>query len=228
MVILTIYILVNFVNNVNRTFTWLKNIRNFNHQDFRRRILMREIDICAHMYSFEKNFSNSSPVKALKWIIMVPAKGRLDPYLYFLLPFQRAVWYAILLTICYISALISVMEYVVSRRLKWMICFSEILLRFLYMPSEVPVRNSSIKISACKLQVIVFAFIVNNLYLAHLTTFLSTDLVVHNVETIEEMIKKISRFSSSSMRPTSYIKQLIKRISRNYGCSGNFSNNVST
>lgn len=183
-------ILNNFLKNVNGTLTQLNYIKEYDMGDFRKHFITDEIDICVHPYMAGENYSISFPIKTLGWRIMVPVEGKFDPYLYFILPFADEVWIAISLTLFYISVISSVMQYVALRKFKWMECFCEVLLRFLNMPSEIPLYNGIINILTLKFQVLWFAFIINNLYLAHLTTFLATELPVRNIDTLEELIQK--------------------------------------
>lgn len=183
-------ILDNFVKYVNATLVKFDFTESYNMETFLKLIISREIDICVHPYMSGEDHSISFPIKTLRWEIMVPLGGKCEPYLYFILPFEEEVWVVILLTFVYITIVSSLMQFLVSGKFKWMESFCEVLLRFLNMSSEVPLYNGIINILALKFQLLVFGFIMNNLYLAHLTTFLATDLDVKNIDTIEELVQR--------------------------------------
>lgn len=183
-------ILDNFIKSVNGTFTHLTFLKEYDIVNFLNRTTAKEIDICIHSYMSGDNYAISFPLKTLRWELMIPVEARLDPYFYFIVPFENKVWFAILLTLGYIAIMSSCMQFMVTGKFKWMECFSDVLLKFLNMSAEVSLNNEQIIILAFKMQVFLFAFIINNLYLAHLTTFLATELPVKSIENLDQLIQK--------------------------------------
>lgn len=180
----------NFVKNLNATFTQKKSAEKYDMDNFVKRVISKEVDICANPYVAGENYSHSFPLKTCRWDLMVPVVAVKSPYQYFILPFEGKVWVMVVLTLFYVSVMSSVMEFLVSGKFKWMQCFCEVLLRFLNMSSEAHLYNGFMRILALKLQVFLFAFVMNNLYLALLTTFLATDLPGTNIETLDELTKR--------------------------------------
>lgn len=199
-------ILDTFIRNVNGTFSDMTFIKKIDIQYIEKLVVAGDIDIFVHAYIPGINYSISYPISTPRWEIMVPVEGKLDPYLYFILPFEKEVWLAILITLFYISVMSSFVQYAISGKFKWLDCCCEVLLRSLNMSSEVPLHNRVVILVAFKLQLILFAFIINNLYLANLTKFFATDSLITKVDTLDALIQKNIKVLFFSYEADYYIR----------------------
>lgn len=201
------YLLDAFVKSVNGRLIEL-HLPKYNVLDFTERIIAREIDICVHPHINDIKMALSYPIYTVKWQLMVPVQGELDPYFYFILPFKHKVWLAIMWTFCYISVSMSLIQLVVTGKIKLAKCMCEVLLNILSMPLETFKRNETITIMVFKFQVLLFAFIINNLYHAHLKTYMTTDLIINTIDSLEELRKSGTKILCSYIESTYYIHHL--------------------
>lgn len=182
-------LLFNFIKLKNGTLSRL-DIENYDMKAFINKAVARELDISAHPYYPGTNYSISSPIFYYRYGIMVPVEGQLASNLYGIAPFENMVWLTILITFIYISIVSSFMDFLVSKSLKCMESFCDVLLMFLNMAAEKTFKNRSLIILASRIMILAFVFILNNLYNAHLTTFLVSEVNVRQVETLEELFTK--------------------------------------
>ncbi|XP_055910488.1 uncharacterized protein LOC129944851 [Eupeodes corollae] len=148
--------------------------------------LFDEIDISMNIYEKTKGLDLSYPVKFEKWNIMVPINGHLDPYEYFKRPFSSIVWICIGFTLIYITVIEVFLN--IYRGIKpniWR-SFSQGFLTILSRPLERPI-SSEYYIIHC--QVILFAFVMSNLYYIHFTSFLTVFINVKQYDTIKELVE---------------------------------------
>lgn len=186
-------ILINFLRLVNGTLSRLiplNAINDYNMKEYLKLLKRNKVDILIHPYLYKKDLFLSFPIKTLRWEIIVPVDGELEPYKYFLMPFDTSVWLCILGTIIYISLINTFMHFLAEGSIKLLESFSEMLLRFLSMSSEESLQNISIIFLVFEFQVLLISFIINNLYLSHLTTFLTTDSSLEVIDKLEELVDR--------------------------------------
>ncbi|XP_055910523.1 uncharacterized protein LOC129944886 [Eupeodes corollae] len=177
----------NFLQRHNATVTQvkIKDLKTNHINTIVQATLSNEIDISLNTYSPVRRLESSYPFYLLNWVILVPANRRLDSNEYFLRPFSPTVWLCFALTFIYLIS-VNVLRNIFSGRPAniWQ-CFSELYLTMLNMPTERPINRGYL----IQIQIEIFAFILINVYLVYLTSFLTIFIKIHQYRTIGELIE---------------------------------------
>ncbi|XP_055910493.1 uncharacterized protein LOC129944856 [Eupeodes corollae] len=146
--------------------------------------IYNEIDISINAYQDFEGIQLSYPLKLMNWFIVAPLIGNLNPNQYFLRPFAPAVWIWIGLSTCYVIAMDMVRNKLCAKPVKAWESFSQSYLTMLAQPTERPIT----KAYRFHCQVLLFSFVLVNLYLVYLTSFLTVFIKVKQHRTIQDLI----------------------------------------
>ncbi|XP_055844448.1 uncharacterized protein LOC129910884 [Episyrphus balteatus] len=141
-----------------------------------------DVSICASNPT--QGIQMSYPLEMIKWTIMVPVNGHLDPNQYFTRPFSSTVWSVIGLTIVYIVFMEVVMNYGMEQPSNIWYSFSRTILTMLRSPISAKPRFAYIFHS----QVHLFAFIIGNLYVIYLTSYLTVFIKIPQLNTLQDLV----------------------------------------
>ncbi|CAD7077004.1 unnamed protein product [Hermetia illucens] len=145
------------------------------------------IDVAPHFVgSLQGNVTKTYPVLFDRICIMAPQSQRLPPYLYLYLIFDSSVWYCIIFGVIYISFAESIFNIITHNRFDFGLGFCNTILGISYQStSEKYFKFKSFKFIHG--QVMFLGFILTNLFLSSLSSFLTAILFYAQIETYEDL-----------------------------------------
>ncbi|XP_055846960.1 uncharacterized protein LOC129912646 [Episyrphus balteatus] len=176
-------------------------------------ILNNSIDISMHAYTAPQNLDYSYPVSIEDFVIMVPINGFLSPHDYFRRPFSGAVWLCIGFTIVFITIAKIMIDKVTTSEFDIWSSFTDIYLALLNLPTE----KTIISKYRFYLVLLLFSFIIGNLFGAYFQSFLTVFIKIDQYDTIQDIFDKnisvmIASFQWEVIKNTSYPEDLKKII----------------
>ncbi|CAD7077002.1 unnamed protein product [Hermetia illucens] len=147
------------------------------------------IDIAPHFIGgMQSDVKSTYPVLFDRICIMVPQSQRLPSYLYLYLIFDSSVWYCIIFGVIYISFAESIFNIITHNRFEFGLGFCNTILGISYQSiSEKYFKFKSFKFIHG--QVMFLGFILTNLFLSSLSSFLTAILFYAQIETYEDLEK---------------------------------------
>ncbi|XP_055842653.1 uncharacterized protein LOC129909604 [Episyrphus balteatus] len=163
----------------------IKNLQNQFVAAITNATLNGEVDISMYSYDTMKGLQLSYPFEILNWIILTPLNGHIDPNEYFLRPFSSTVWFLTVIAFIYIVGMNVLKNICCDRPAEIWRSFCLIYIRMLSFPIPAPDTHEY----RLQIQVLIFAFVLGNIYLAFLTSFLTVYIKVHQFQSIEDLIE---------------------------------------
>ncbi|XP_055910522.1 uncharacterized protein LOC129944885 [Eupeodes corollae] len=148
--------------------------------------LSNDIDISLNPYSRIESLGMCYPFGLLRLVILAPINNHIDSNEYFLRPFSPTVWLFFGVTFNFLVA-VNVLRNVCRGRPAdiWQ-CLSQIYLPLLNHSTERPLDHGGHRIQA---QIQLFAFVIVNVYLVYLTSFLTVFIEIKQFRTIKDLIE---------------------------------------
>ncbi|CAD7077000.1 unnamed protein product [Hermetia illucens] len=154
----------------------------------KRYLLQNKIDVAQH-YLIPKdteNLTSTSSIYYGKLCTVVPQSSPIPPPLYLLLPFKPKVWYLIIYTIVYVTIADSICSFLVYGRLDLGRAFCNILRAIMYQGVER--KNFRYRpFVAVRGQLFVLGFILTNLFLGLLSSFVTVVVYEPESNTFEDI-----------------------------------------
>ncbi|XP_055842793.1 uncharacterized protein LOC129909746 [Episyrphus balteatus] len=143
-----------------------------------------EIDINMLIVQNMENVSFSPSLSLLKYSIVMVRNDFVNPAEYFVRPFSSGVWICIIGTIAYITLVDIILKALTNSKTDVWTSFSQVFLILLDQGPEQP-TTYAYRLYA---QVSVFAFIISNIYVIYLSSFLTVFIPVKQYDTIQELV----------------------------------------
>ncbi|XP_055846967.1 uncharacterized protein LOC129912652 [Episyrphus balteatus] len=147
-------------------------------------LLNKDIDLTMNVHSAKNDVDISYPVTIEEHVVMVPVNGILSPHEYFQRPFQATVWMCILVLTVFITVAKIVIEKVTTSRLNIWSSFSDTYLILLNFSTEKPITAKY----RFYLIVLLFSFIIGNLFRTYFQSFLTVFIKIKQFDTIQDLI----------------------------------------
>ncbi|CAD7077003.1 unnamed protein product [Hermetia illucens] len=147
------------------------------------------IDVAPHFVgSLQGNVTNTYPVLFDRICIMAPQSQRLPSYLYLYLIFDASVWYCIIFGVLYMSLAESIYNIITQNRFDFGLGFCNTILGISYQTTSRKYFNFR-SFKFIHGQVMFLGFILTNLFLSNLSSFLTAILFHPQIETYEDLEK---------------------------------------
>ena len=143
---------------------------------------------CHGSHNTKALVKHSFPLLLTPWFVMVPASSEIQAYRYIMLPFSFGVWTCIAVYVIYLTVLdYSISKYTTADPISLGQAITNSISVTLFIAPVIPLQLNWK--SACSgSQKFLFGFIITQLYLAFLTSFLATKLYEPQMNTAEDMI----------------------------------------
>ncbi|XP_055846357.1 uncharacterized protein LOC129912232 [Episyrphus balteatus] len=174
---------LNFLQKHNATIEAIF-IKNFKSQFTYREIITHKMDVKMVAWNGNERVRLSYPLARVGWVIMVPLNGHLNPNQYFLRPFSLTSWICIGISFVFIVFMDLLKDRLTEQPVNTWKCTARTVLTLLNMPANGKIHRAY----RFHCQVMIFSFVLVNLYLISLTSFLTVFIKVKQYDTIEELI----------------------------------------
>ncbi|CAD7076990.1 unnamed protein product [Hermetia illucens] len=149
-----------------------------------------QVDMVPHFISLDEgvNTTGSNSIFIAKSCVIVPQSSQISPAMYLFLPFHLDVWYVIIFATFYISLVESICVFIVHGKFDPMDTFCNVILGITYQASN----QKNFKYRPYLVvhgQLIFLGFILTNLYLALLSSFLTATVYDAQMDTYEDINK---------------------------------------
>ncbi|CAD7077001.1 unnamed protein product [Hermetia illucens] len=152
------------------------------------------IDIVQHFlkgYFFE-NVTSTSSILCTKMCFLVPQSPEIPSNMYLYLPFDNIVWYMIIFSIIYIALAEAFCGFVVNGKFDFGHAFCNALLGIIYQSTDSKTFRFR-HFLAIRLQLMLLGFILTNLFLSVLSSFLTAMIFDPQSDTFEEIDRSGAR-----------------------------------
>lgn len=170
------------------------------------KFLNDDLEISVHIYTLLETKAEggekavvtlSYPVEIIKWCLMVPMKNEIPKSLYIVFPFQIGVWMTVFGSVLYVSVVFKLFGCLHASRqnidnfliLTTAIAFVFNINGFMKVP-----HNPSVMMFGIFGMLFAFGFIITNMYMAYLSSFLTVTVFGKQINSLETPMK-ISQFS---------------------------------
>ncbi|XP_055846964.1 uncharacterized protein LOC129912649 [Episyrphus balteatus] len=177
-------IILQFLKRHNATFKEIY-IRNVTKETYFNISLKNNIDISMNSFLPQENFDFSYPVSIEEMVVMTPVNGLLSPHEYFQRPFSGAVWLCIVGSVFYITIAKIMINKLTTSRIDIWASFSDTFLILLNLPIEKPITSNY----RFYLLVLLFAFIIGNLFGAFFQSFLTVFIKIKQYDSIQDLVE---------------------------------------
>ncbi|XP_055846941.1 uncharacterized protein LOC129912633 [Episyrphus balteatus] len=137
-------------------------------------------------YLPRKYLDMSYPVSIEDSVIMVPVNGFLSPHEYFQRPFSTGVWLCIGFSVVFIAVSKIFLDKIITSKADIWSSFSDTYQILLHLPTEKPITSNY----RFYLLVLLFAFIIGNLFRAYFQSFLTVFIKIKQFDTIQDLADK--------------------------------------
>ncbi|CAD7076989.1 unnamed protein product [Hermetia illucens] len=146
------------------------------------------IDIAPHFIggSNTTNVTSTTPVTSGSICVVVPQAKPISQHLYLFLMFDEYVWILVIFAVLYISAVKAICNFCINKEFR----FSEAACKAILSITNQPNNDKSLKCRALVLihwQAMILGFVVTNMYLAHLSSILTTTIYRPQMNTYEDI-----------------------------------------
>ncbi|XP_055910481.1 uncharacterized protein LOC129944845 [Eupeodes corollae] len=192
--ILTGYCAELFLAFLQRHNATLEEVRINNSTDYNMPAIVQlinraKIDISIHTYMDIGGIRSSYPVRMMQWCIMVPSQGEINAYWYFIRPFQLQLWLSCLGVLIGLSFLVALEERLQGVHYDFGRSCCDVFRFFLCLPSN-DSRPFELRRGFRKILIFMLGFMLTNLYLAYLTSFLAKIILKPQIQTLAELVTK--------------------------------------
>ncbi|CAD7076994.1 unnamed protein product [Hermetia illucens] len=160
----------------------------FNRMEVLEYVRKGQVDMVPHFISLADsvNITSSSSIFLGKSCVIVPQSSQISPGMYLFLPFHLDVWYVIIFATFYISLVESICVFIAHGQFDPMDSFCNVILGISYQVSN----QKNFKYRPYLVvhgQLMILGFILTNLYLALLSSFLTTTVYDAQIDTYEDI-----------------------------------------
>ncbi|XP_055842630.1 uncharacterized protein LOC129909581 [Episyrphus balteatus] len=148
-----------------------------------------KIDISIHTYMGIGGVRSSYPVRMMQWCILVPSQGEIKAYWYFIRPFQFHLWLSCLAALIGISCCVVLEERLRGSHYDFGRSCCNIF-RFMLCLPTCDSRPFAFRRGFRQILIFMLGFMLTNLYLAYLTSFLAKIILKPQIETLAELVQK--------------------------------------
>lgn len=191
---------------INATLKEIKDITttiSINHDQMLNLILKNKMHIGIHPYgNYNRDvISLSYPIIPINWCLIVPVISKIPNYLYLILPFRKYIWYSIILSIflftiiknCIYDKLLLKLNQVNTKnnykRIDFSLSLCYIICSLMYI--QLP-QNKSLKFNWKFFifygQIFLLGFILSNIFLATLLSYLTSTVYGKQLNTVKDLI----------------------------------------
>lgn len=173
------------------------------------------IDVCVNAFGTPGNeeFSASYPFFINDYCFVLPLQGEVPKYMYLVLPFTGKMWLLIItsfVSICLIEFLVK--RICINRNQEFGPIFSKVLAHYIRVSPSPGPRNKNKITNAFGVIEHIFGFILSNIYLTFLATFLSTPVPKEPPNTLEDIYRSgikviIPSFESKLLEKLNYLHE---------------------
>ncbi|XP_037903213.1 uncharacterized protein LOC119646707 [Hermetia illucens] len=164
----------------------------FNRMQVMKYLQTGQIDLVPHFLSVDteqtQNITSSNYIFFAKSCLIVPQSSQLFPGMYLFLPFHLDVWYVIIFATFYISLVESICIFIVHGKFDLMESFCNVILGISYQASNQKYFKYRPYL-VVHVQLMILGFILTNLYLALLSSFLTATVYEAQADTYEDIDK---------------------------------------
>lgn len=137
--------------------------------------------------------SMSYPVEIISWCLMVPMKNEIPKSLYIVFPFQMGVWMTVFGSVLYVSVIFKTLGYFKPSRSNidnFIILTTAIAFVFNMNGFKKAPHNPSMMMFAIFGMLFAFGFVITNMYLASLSSFLTVTVFGKQINSLEDIARE--------------------------------------
>lgn len=179
-----------FAQSFNLTIDWVlmpNFTENYALRDCVKYLLNHQIDMCGDSLPLnEKAYAIATPLFISKTLIIVPFAQPISAYKYFLRPFESNLWALIIVTLSYMTIVLSLINRLQLGFWEAGVFFLKSLQSFLYLPCRLPRWGAMQKFLMYAILTLT-GFIISNLYMAFLSSILTTNVYESQIETLDDL-----------------------------------------
>lgn len=160
-----------------------------------------DLEISVHIYTLLDTkgeeerpvVAKSYPVEIIKWCLMVPMKNEIPKSLYIVFPFGMGVWMSVFGSVLYVSVIFKTISYfqpVQNNIDNFIILTTSIAFVFNMNGFKKAPHNPSMMMFAIFGMLFAFGFVITNMYLASLSSFLTVTVFGKQINSLEDIVKE--------------------------------------
>lgn len=160
-----------------------------------------ELEMSVHIYTLLETkvegekpvVAMSYPVEIIKWCLMVPLKNEISKSMYIVFPFQLGVWMTVFGSVLYVSVIFKLLGYFNPSRSNidnFLILTTAIAFVFNINGFKKAPHNPSMMMFAICGMLFAFGFVITNMYMAYLSSFLTVTVFGKQINSLEDIVKE--------------------------------------
>ena len=172
-------ILINFVDYLNGSFIEFKSTtqtKHINSEEILHLIESKQIEISFMSMFQETKRQHLYPLSVSPWCVMVPATNEIPGYQYYILPFSPGIWILLLIMVIYLTLIELLIRKLNCKQFDFGLAFLNGICKIIFIVYSIKSIHMKRTISNLCLIILysLIGFIVSNLYVAFLSSFLTT------------------------------------------------------